>query len=219
MPLFKTFAVLAFISFFAIGSAQAEQTAVSDMPAGLYSLDPTHASLHFKVSHVGLSHYTARFDKFDSLIQLDPNDVTKSKVKATIDVTSLNTGYPHPEEKDFDKKLTEGTEWFNTNQFPEMTFISRTIEKTGDMTAKITGDLTFLGVTKPVVLDATLNAAMGNHPFMNKPALGISATGFLKRSDFGMNTYIPNIGDEVAFIIEAEYIFGHNDDDKADEDK
>lgn len=210
MPLFKSVAVLALLIILPLSAARAAtETPIEDMPAGIYTMDPTHASLHWKVSHVGLSNYTARFDRFESILQLDPQDITKSKVKATIDATSINTGYPFSQEKDFDKKLSESQEWFNTGQFPEITFISRKIEKTGDNTAKMTGDLTFLGVTKPVTLDVTLNAALGNHPFENKSALGFSATGTLKRSDFGMTTYIPQIGDEITFMIEAEYIYGN----------
>jgi polyisoprenoid-binding protein YceI len=67
--------------------------------------------------------------------------------------------------------------------------------------------LTFLGVTKPVTLDVTFNKALGQHPFANKPALGFTAEGSLKRSEFGMDTYIPQIGDEVDFIIQAEFFY------------
>jgi polyisoprenoid-binding protein YceI len=178
------------------------------MPGGLYKLDETHASLIWRVSHLGLSQYTARFTKFDADLMFDGQDVTKSKVRATIDPTSLKTDYPYPEEKDFDKKLIDGKQWFNVAQFPSITFQSTKIEKTGDTTGKMTGDLTFLGVTKPVTLDVTFNKALGNHPFQNKPALGFSATGSLKRSDFGMDAYIPNIGDEVEVILEVEFIHG-----------
>lgn len=208
MTVFKVITVLAFVMFTTVISAKAD-TPVSDMPAGLYSLDKNHSSLHVKIDHVGLSKYTIRFDDFDSVVQLDPQNITQSRVRATIDMTSVNTGHPNEDGKDFDKKLSEGKEWLNTETFPKAEFISRGVEKTGDNTAVITGDLTFMGVTKPVTLNATLNAALGNHPFLNKPALGISATGSFKRSDFGLKTYIPHVGDEVQIVIEAEYVFGY----------
>lgn len=188
-------------------SAIAETAKIEAMPSGLYKLDPTHASLTWKVSHLGLSQYTARFKKFDVDLMLDPVNVENSKVKATIDVTSIETDYPKPEEKDFNAKLRNDVEWFNSSKFPSITFVSTKIEKTGEKTGKMTGDVTFLGVTKPVTLDVVFNAALGNHPFANKPAIGFSATGKLKRSDFGFNTYIPQIGDEVTLSIETEFMY------------
>jgi polyisoprenoid-binding protein YceI len=187
-------------------TAQAD-TKLSAMPSGVYKLDPTHASLIWKVSHLGLSDYTARFTKFDADIMYNNQAPMESKVKVSIDPTSIETDYPNPEEKDFDKKLVEDTSWFNTGKFPSIFFNSTNLEQTSDTTAKLTGDLTFLGVTKPVVLDVRFNKALGNHQFANKPALGFSATGSLKRSDFGMGTYIPTVGDTVDLVIEAEFIY------------
>lgn len=188
-------------------TVMADETPLNGMPSGLYEVDNTHASITWKVSHLGLSNYTARFTKFDIDLMFDAQDPAKSKVIATIDPTSIKTDYPNPEEKDFDAKLAKDAGWFNGDQYPEIKFRSTSVEKTGDNTGKMTGDLTFLGVTKPVTLDVTFNKAVGNHPFENKPALGFSATGTLKRSDFGMTTYIPQIGDEVEVIIEAEFLY------------
>ena len=184
-----------------------EGTRLSGMPSGLYKLDKTHASLIWKVSHLGLSDYTARFTNFDVDLMLDAQDPVRSRVKATIDPTSIKTDYPNIEKKDFDAQLVNDAGWFNATQFPAITFTSTKVEKTGDSTGQITGNLGFLGVTKPITLDVTFNKALGNHPFANKPAIGFSATGSLKRSDFGMNTYIPQIGDEVEFMIEAEFFY------------
>ena len=185
----------------------AEDTPVNGMPSGLYNVDDTHASITWKVSHLGLSNYTARFTKFDIDMMFDAQDPVRSKVIATIDPTSIRTDYPYPEKKDFDAKLVTDAAWFNTDQFPEIKFRSKSIEKTSEKTGTMMGDVTFLGVTKPVTLDVTFNKAMGNHPFQNKPALGFSATGSLKRSDFGMKTYIPQISDMVDIIIEAEFLY------------
>ncbi len=184
-----------------------EGTKLSGMPGGLYKLDKAHASLTWKVSHLGLSDYTARFTDFDIDLYLDSQDPIRSRVRATIDPTSIETDYPNPEKKDFDAQLVNDAGWFNATQFPKIIFTSTKVEKTGDNTGKMTGDLEFLGVKKPVTLDVTFNKALGNHPFANKPAIGFSATGSLKRSDFGMNTYIPQIGDEVEIIIEAEFFY------------
>jgi len=197
---------LALIALPFMAQAQ-ESTPLKGMPSGLYELDKTHASLIWRVDHLGLSKYTARFTNFDVDIDLNALEPEKSRVRATIDPTSIRTDYPNTEKKDFDAELVNNAGWFNAEQFPEITFLSTAVEKTSENTGKITGDLTFLGVTKPVTLDVVFNKAMGNHPFANKPALGFSATTSLKRSDFGMTTYIPNIGDEVEIIIEAEFFY------------
>jgi len=196
------------LAFIAIPfTTYAEGTPLNGMPSGLYKLDDTHASITWKVSHLGLSDYTARFTKFDVDMMFDAQDPVRSKVIATIDPTSIKTDYPYPEKKDFDAKLVKDSGWFNTDQFPEIKFRSTKVEKTGSNTGKMTGNLTFLGVSKPLILDVTFNKAIGNHPFQNKPAIGFSATGSLKRSDFGMKTYIPQIGDEVEIMIEAEFLY------------
>ncbi len=191
---------------FGMGFAHAEDAAsYSEMPAGVYKLDETHAQLIWRVSHLGLSNYTARFSSFDADLTFDPAQPEQSKLVARVDPTSIKTDYPHSDEKDFDKKLSEGKDWFNALEYPEITFESKEIKITGDNTGEMTGDLTFLGVTKPVTLDVTLNGAMVKQPFSNKPTLGFSATGSLKRSEWGMATYVPNIGDEVEIMIEAEF--------------
>lgn len=180
-------------------------TALEDMPAGNYQVDPTHASLTWQVSHLGLSNYTARFTTFDAAIQLNSKQMAKSSVTATIDTSSLETDYPYPEEKDFDKKLIEQSDWFNAGKFPKITFKSTGIETVGDKQMVMKGTLTMLGVSQLVSLDVTLNGAMLKQPFSKKPTLGFSAKGSLTRSEFGMATYVPNIGDEVTFMIEAEF--------------
>lgn len=198
-------AALLLASFAATPAHAQDMTPWKDMPAGVYSVDKTHASLLWKVSHAGLSNYTARFKSFDADITFDPADLTKSKVTAKIDPASLETDYVPTAEKDFNKNLITQEQWFNAGKFPQITFTSTKIEVTGDNTGKIHGDLTLLGVTKPVVLDAVFNGAYAVQPFSKKPTLGFSATGSLTRSDFGLDTYVPAIGDKVDIVIEAEF--------------
>ena len=176
-----------------------------DVPAGTYKIDPTHASLTWKVSHMGLSNYTARFTKLDAVLSFDPAKPETSKLAATVDPSSLKTDYPNVAKVDFDKELVESAKWFNANVAKTITFNSTAIKITGPKTADVTGDLTLLGVTKPVTLKVTLNGGMSEHPFSKKPALGFSATGTIKRSDFGMGNYIPVVGDEVNLLLEAEF--------------
>ncbi len=179
-------------------------TPIEKMPAGTYELDPTHASITFKVSHIGLSNYTARFTKFDATIELDPKNPHNSSVKAVIDPLSIKTDYPYPEKKDFDKKLSTNEEWLNANQFKDITFESTHIEGTLP-NGKLHGNLTMLGVTKPVTLDVHFNGAYDNKPFVGLPALGFSATTTIKRSQWGFDVYVPNIGDDVQIALELEF--------------
>lgn len=186
--------------------AEDAKPAAIDVPAGTYKLDPTHASLTWKVSHLGLSNYTARFAKFDATLDFDPAAMAKSKLSVTIDPKSIRTDYPFADTKDFNKKLAEDAEYFNANAHPEITFTSTSVEMTGDKTAKVTGDMTLLGVTKPVTLDVTLNGGMKLQPFAKKPAVGFSATTTIKRSEFGFTKLVPVVADDVTLLIEAEFL-------------
>jgi polyisoprenoid-binding protein YceI len=191
--------LLATVFTLALPLAAFAQTA----PAGTYKLDKTHASLIWKVNHMGLSNYAARFTDLDATIQYNPADLSKSRVVATIDPASVETDYPG--EKDFDEQLSTGDDWFNSKKFPEIKFESTSITKLNDTKGTMTGNVTFMGVTKPVTLDVTFNAALAEHPMNKQPAIGFSASGKLKRSDFGMTKYIPMVGDEVEVQLELEF--------------
>lgn len=205
-PYFKrtTLAALGALAF--IPSAYA-QTPIAEMPAGVYKIDPTHASLIWKVSHIGLSNYTARFTDFDADLNLNPENLEDSELSVIVNPLSVETDYPAEEKgKDFNKELATGESWFNAGTFADIKFTATDIEITGDNTGKVIGDLELLGVTKPITLDVVFNNAMVEAPFSKKPTLGFSATGTMMRSDWGFDTYVPNIGDEVTLLIEAEFI-------------
>ena len=192
----------------ALALALASPVAFAQAPAdaaGTYAMDRTHASLTWKVPHLGLSNYTARFTKFDATLTIDPAKPEDGKLAVTIDPTSVRTDYPFAERKDFDKELTEDARFFNTPKFAALTFTSTKIARTGENTADVTGDLTLLGVTKPVTIAVTLNGAR-EHPALKKPALGFSGVAKLKRTDFGMSALVPLVGDEVTLLIEAEFV-------------
>lgn len=183
--------------------------AATDVPAGVYAIDPAHASLTFRVNHMGLSHYTARFTKLHAQLTLDPKNPAASQLTATVDPRSIKTDFPLPQ-PNFDEQLA-GPDWLDAAKYPEMKFVSKSIVLTGPNTAKVTGDFAFHGVTKPVTLDVTFNGGMAKQP-MDIPGarVGFSAQGVLKRSDFGLATFItlpdnkPGVGDEITFWIEAE---------------
>ncbi|MCB9963392.1 MAG: polyisoprenoid-binding protein [Rhodospirillales bacterium] len=191
--------------FIPLAASAQEMTPYTEMPAGVYKLDKTHASLVWKVSHMGLSNYTARFTDFDAGLTFDPKDPTQSKLTVSVNPMSIRTDYPNVEKTDFDKELATGENWLNAGTYPHIEFVSKSIEMTGDKSGQVTGDLTFMGVTKPVTLNVTFNGSYEHKPLSNTPALGFSAEATLKRSEWGLNTYIPMIGDDVHLLIETEF--------------
>lgn len=175
------------------------------LPSGKYEVDLTHASIVWKVSHLGLSNYVARFTDFESSIQYNPEDIEASVVTASINPMSIETAYPNASEKDFDNILSTDEAWFNAKTFSSIDFVSTNIEMTSDSTAVMTGELTFLGVSKPVTLDVVFNGAMKRQPFSGKPTMGFSASTVIDRTMWGMIKYAPNIGAEVTVMIEGEF--------------
>jgi polyisoprenoid-binding protein YceI len=194
----------------ATSAPAAAPAAPIDVPAGDYTLDKSHASLIFRVDHLGFSNYTARFKKFDAKLSFDPANLASSSVTATVDARSLETDFPDPTKVDFNAQL-QNEQWLDTKKFPEMTFKSTSVEETGPNKVRITGDFTLRGVTKPVVLDATFNGGYRGHPMDPNARIGFSAQGTLKRSDFGIDYGIPapgtkmGVGDEVQIVIETEF--------------
>lgn len=179
-------------------------------PAGSYKLDKAHASLIFRVNHLGFSNYTARFRTFDAELTFDPDNPAGMAVNATIDPASIETDYPDPATVDFNAKL-RGKDWLNTEAFPQITFRSTKVEVTGKNTANVTGDLGLHGVTMPVTLAVTFNGGYAGHPMDPHARIGFSARGSLMRSAFGIAAGIPaagsqmGVGDAVQVEIEAEF--------------
>jgi polyisoprenoid-binding protein YceI len=185
----------------AVAAPAFAQTPTLTAPSGTYGLDRGHASILWKINHLGLSNYTARFTDFDATLMLNAEDITKSRVTATVTANSVETDYNGAE--DFNGKLEEQA--FKAAEFPTISFASTAVEQTGPNTGKVTGDLTMLGVTKPITLDVTFNGNLVPHPFAQVPAVGFTATGVITRSQWGVNNWLPNIGDAVELEIQAEF--------------
>jgi len=178
--------------------------ALAEVAAGSYELEKSHASLLWKISHNGLSYYTARFTGFDASLNFDPADPSASSVSVSVDPTSVRTD--HPDGDEWDTELGTGEKFFNAGAFPEISFTSTDITTTGETTGLITGDLTLLGTTRPVTLEASFNGVNNPPWYGGRDVIGFSAKSTIKRSEFGMNHLIPNIGDEVEIIVEAEFL-------------
>ena len=166
--------------------------------ADKYVLDPMHTFVVFKIMDVGYAHVVGWFTGVAGELRFDPADVTKSALNVTIKTASIDTHFPQR------NKDLMSPDFLNVAEFPEMTFKSTAIAKTGDKTGKVTGDLTLLGVTKPVTMDVTFNKVAPNPFNKNTPTAGFEAHTAIKRSDFGMKADIPNIGDEVDISIDAQ---------------
>ncbi|WP_395945644.1 YceI family protein [Brevundimonas sp.] len=193
-------------------TAAAEAPIVLKAPAGAYALDPTHATLQWSVLHNTISNYTARFDKVEATLTLDPADLANSKITARIDPVSVDANYPADYQAThaatgfvgWNDDIANSAKFLNAKAFPSIQFVSTKVEPTGARTAKVTGDLTFLGQTHPVTLDTTFNGEIERHPFAQVPAVGFAAEGRFKRSDFGMA--VGPVGDEVTIRFDGEFI-------------
>jgi len=174
------------------------------IPSGEYAVDLTHASVLWKVSHLGFSTYVGRFNDFSANLTLDTEDFTKSRVDVDIKVDSIDTDYPFADEKDFNKILTE--DWFKTDEYPSIIFKATSVSALVDNKAAVSGDMTMLGETHPVVLDVTFNKAAASHPFKKVPIVGFSATTTIDRTVWGVSKNAPAIGAEVLIEIEGEFL-------------
>lgn len=167
-----------------------------------WKIDPAHSAANFSVRHLGISNVHGRFGGVSGEIVLDPADLTKSSVKATIDITTVDTGVAM---RDTDLKTDH---FFDVAKYPTMTFVSKTIAKNGDGYT-LTGELTMHGITKSVVL--AMDAPSGEVAMGKATKRGFDATTTIHRKDFGL-TYDETltkagdamIGNDVKVTLEVE---------------
>jgi polyisoprenoid-binding protein YceI len=170
----------------------------SNIAPGKYVLEENHAYLSFSYSHLGLSHPQIQFTDFDAELDLNGNNMSESAVSITIDAASIDSTIPVLNQE------LRGAEFFDVENNPQITFETTSYKETSDNTGQLHGDLTVLGITKPVSLDVTINSAAMN-AMNRREMIGISATGQLNRSDFGLTAYAPAVGDELSLSIQAEF--------------
>ena len=165
-----------------------------------FAIDLAHSNIVFLIDHLGYSRMIGQFQDFEGSFTFDEADVTKSTLAVTIRTASVDTDHEARDEH------LRAPDFFNAAEFPEMTFRSTGIERTGEHTGRITGDLTLLGTTKPVTLDVTFRKK-ATHPLPQYNGVlvaGFSARASLLRSEWGMKTFVPNLGDEIEIWIEIE---------------
>jgi polyisoprenoid-binding protein YceI len=194
------------LSRVAIAAAAA---AVLSLPASAgtstWKIDPQHSSAQFSVRHLAISTVRGAFSKVTGTIILDENDVTKSAVDVTIDVSTVDTREPN---RDNDLRSDK---FFDVAHYPSMTFKSRKVEQVAPGKLKVTGDLTIRGTTKEVVLDVDGPTSPVKDPWGNQRA-AVNATTKINRQDFGVkwNATMDNggvvVGDDVPITIDVEMI-------------
>jgi len=175
------------------------QVAPAAVPAGDYALDKSHASILFKINHLGFSTYVGRFERFDASLTGDPAHPESAIVTATVDMTSLNIANP-----EFAADLM-GPDWLDAATYPQAAFKTYGLKIVGENEADISGDLTLKGKTQAVIIRARLNGSAYDR-LRGADVVGFSATLPISRAAFGVDKYSGLIADEVVLEIEAEFV-------------
>lgn len=164
--------------------------------AATYTVDPTHTFPSFEADHMGLSVWRGKFDKTSGTITMDRAAKTGS-LELAIDPASINFGFAAMDSK------ARGPEMFNVEKFPTITYKSKSFKFEGDQLVGVDGELTMLGVTKPVALKVDKFKCI-MHPRYKKEVCGANATAEFKRTDFGLNYAVPPFAPEVKLAIQVE---------------
>ena len=173
-------------------------------PAETWTVDAAHSTVGFSVKHMMVSNVKGAFGKFTAKVEGDPADVTTAKITATIDVASVDTREPKRDEH------LRASDFFDAAKYPQMTFTSTTVEKVSATKAKVTGNLTLRGVTKPVTLDVEYTTPVKS-PW-GQTVVGATATGKIDRQAFGVSfsktleTGGLLVGNEVTLLLELELV-------------
>src|SRR5882672_3618167 len=176
--------------------ASADPSAVK---AGTYKVEANHTQAGFSVLHLGFSNFFGVFSGASGSLVLDPAKPSAAKLEVTIPTESVQTTVAI-----LDKEL-KGDKWFDTAKFPTATFASTKVVLSGKDSAVVTGNLTLHGITKAVTLKTHFIGA-GVNPLDKSFTVGFEAIGTIKRSDFGVATYLPLIGDDVHLTIAGAFV-------------
>jgi len=185
----------------ALGLISTPALAASTAPKGTYTLEPNHTQVVFAIKHMGISTFYGRFGKISGTLNFDPAKPEASVLNVQIDMHVVETHVP-----ELDNTLSNSV--FQSDKFPTATFTATKLQKTGDASGIVTGDLTIAGVTRPVSLNVTFNGGRGTGDATQPYRIGFDATASVKRSDFGLTQMMWSgfVGDDVQLMIEAEAV-------------
>jgi polyisoprenoid-binding protein YceI len=172
-------------------------TSIAEAKQKTYDIDKSHTSILFFISHGGFSKMVGEFTDYEAILALDMDDPTKSAFSVILEPKNIDTGHDG-----LNTKLL-GEDWFFTEKFPKMVYIANEIVKTGEKTADINGILNMRGVARPLILHATFNKS---GEFYGSHRAGFTLKGEMLRSEWGMDHAIPNVGDKIEILIEAEAV-------------
>jgi polyisoprenoid-binding protein YceI len=184
----KRIALAAALPFAVFGASAAEVA---------YTIDPTHTVVLATWNHFGYSNPSANFGDASGTIVYDAEAPEKSSVEVVLPMSGIDSFVPKLDEH------LKSADFFDAGQFPQATFKSTSVRATGEGRLEVTGNLELHGVTRPVVLDVTLNKA-APHPMGKTPTIGFDASTTIKRSEFGIDKYVPMVSDEIALRITTE---------------
>lgn len=177
------------------------ETEITEIRSGEYSLDRDHATLIWKVDHLGFSTYIGRFNDFDASLDFDPENIENSSLEVIVNTASLDVNLP-----EFEDELR--ADWFNVEQFPQAVYRTTSLAETIDEnTFVFNGELTFMGVTAPVALEVDFHRGARDISRRLQYVIGFSASASVQRSAFGLDNLVNiGIGDEVELEIHVEFI-------------
>lgn len=178
------------------------ETEIAEIRSGQFTLDPNHATLLWKLNHLGFSTLTGRFNDFDATLDFDPENVENSSVEVIIETAGLDMNLP-----EFEEEL-RGENYFNVAQFPQAIYRTTSLAETIDEDTYIfDGELTLRGVTAPVAIEVSFNGG-GRVTFPPPPVytIGFSASASFQRSTFGIDRFVTfGVGDEIELEIHVEF--------------
>ena len=195
-------------------AAPAAAQSLDDVAAATYELDNNHAFLPWTVVHNGLSDYTVNFTDFDATLDFNPEAPAESSIEVSINPAAMESNFTgdykgtHPDSEfdSWNEALAKDEQFMNADEYGQITFISSGAETTGENTGTVTGDLTFLGTTRPVTMDVTYNGVT-NYPWNGeRDTIGFTATTTINRSDFGQESLANFISDEVVIEFSGEFL-------------
>lgn len=198
MASFSYASALAALGLVASLSTAQAATAPQDVQAGTYQVEPAHTQVVFSLLHLGFTDYSGLFSGASGTLIYDPAHPAAARLNVSIPVASVQTT---------SAKLTDelhGADWFDIARYPTATFVSTKVVPTGAGTADVTGNFTLHGITKPLTLHVQYVGA-GLNPMDKAYTVGFQATGTLKRSAFGVKTYVPMVGDDVTLSIAGAF--------------
>ncbi|WP_041551213.1 YceI family protein [Cellvibrio japonicus] len=173
-------------------------TGMVNLEKGSYQLDVSHTSVLFKVGHMNLSTFVGRFNQSDAQLEFDPEHIAAAKLKAWVDINSIDVN-----NAELEAQLRDSS-WFDATRYPQALFTTTRVQVIDANSADFTGELTLRGITQPVVLHVTFNGG-GYSLLSGGYVLGFNARARIQRSRFGMNYLVPAVGDWVDIEIYAEF--------------